>query len=323
MGKRSAFDIEDYRYTLPPKVPMNRSPRFAGAITTMGWTKPESKFTDMFTGNFDRPTLRNDGLTVGPTGDEYYEFPTDKRYMKLANGEYPRLDEITDKDVSSVKDPAKRKALASALEQSKNTIREYPRTNGLGAGPLDLGEYTYSNEVGDAGKIRVAAGKPGNEYAIDSVSNTNTHEESHMMDNLFEEAYKYTSPTAKENASKHNQVSSGIQDNGNYDDRLYELNAQIGGNRNRYTKEMINDVHQYIDFSNGKFNTGPAKEALRRMKASGMQTRWDDDKTKDYMDLLEREAEKLNARADKDADWKDQFVKARDIDGDPHDWRTR
>ena len=284
-----------------------RSDRYAGVITNMGYSKPEVQFWRDVVG-FGSPTinpgLTNEGLAVGPTGDEMFEFPVDTRQAALKQGDYTELADITDPDVRGVEDPVKRQALLEALELSKKTTRTYEKSPYLKGLAGATGSYGYTNSIGDAGEINLALGETGDRYHIDRFSNASAHEEGHMMSNLFKDRYQYGTYDRMGNPYHKYGVRGKDDTNENYNARGYELVAQLGGNRNLYTKEMIDEVNPFIGFQDGEFNSFPADEMLKRVEKSGIKGKYSKEQTADYMKQLNAKVKELNAKAAKDPEWK-------------------
>ena len=310
----------------------DRSNRYAGVITNMGRTRPEPTFWGDVVGIGDtsiQPMLYNKGLAVGPSGDESFEFPTDKRQNAIKNGEYPTLEESlgTSKELSNmlskIEDPRKRSAMLQAINLSHKTKRNYDRLDYTKGSPGATGYYEYSNEVGDPGNISIALGKPGNEFTVDTVGNSMSHEEGHMMSNLYKDSYLYNKPNSYTRGDDRlfTYGVKGRKDNDTYDNLGYELVAQLGGNRNLYTEDMINEVHPYIGFDGSTFNVAPAKEMLRRMEASKINSLYSKEQTAGYMKLLDAEVLRLNKKGKTDAEWLKPYKEASFEDGDPYRWR--
>ena len=111
-----------------------------------------------------------------------------------------------------------------------------------------------------------------------------------------------------------------------YGDNSNELMSDIAGARHMYDKELINDVHQYIDFKDGQFNTNPAKEFVRRRNVEGNTDGYmTDENLKSYMSNLETEAVNLTDRYNNDKVFKHRIDSATKNSGRDNDaiWRNK
>ena len=132
------------------------------------------------------------------------------------------------------------------------------------------GEYSQNTHT-----MRIAM-----DDAIDEVSNVISHEVNHGLEKDY-----YDWDVA-------------------YGDNSNEYVSQIAGSRNRYDKELINEVHQFIGFKDGKFNIDPAKEFIRRRQVENSNkhiAKMDKKSLDSYIDKLNNEAARLNKKYSKDS----------------------
>jgi len=281
------------------KVVGERGPRLAGPLVPLGnYEQDTSWFGD------DSVEIRNKhGIPVGPGGKLYGELDTSKYAGSLVR-EGKRT--VTDKSILSgvIGIPDIDSRYMGTMKKAKDKLLNVKYTVSDGnTVKTPAGKPVYGWSDNDLNEMGLALGP---DAYVSNVSNTFAHESAHMIGNhSFKRSAK------------------------NYGDRHTELIAQISGNRNKYDKDMINKVHPFIDFTDGKFNIDPAIEYLRRIgnmpkipvfggNDKRDQTQFSKSEEKRYLKLLQKEADKLNSMSE---DELEKYKNARFNDGDIYDWR--
>ena len=140
--------------------------------------------------------------------------------------------------------------------------------------PENKASITHGEYLQDTNTMRIAL-----DDTVDKVSNVVSHEVNHGLEKDY-----YDWDVA-------------------YGDNSNEYVSQIAGSRNRYDKELINEVHQFIGFKDGQFNIDPAKEFIRRRQVENSNkhiAKMDKKSLDSYIDKLNNEVTRLNKKYSKD-----------------------
>ncbi len=298
----------------------NRSERYAGVIMNAGQAKrhrnPVKALYEYVSGDTYSSDIRQNGVSVDPLGNSIAEVDTSGVYDGINKVGSNVLEKPTESfifDVDSVGDEELRNVFGGIYDKVKGV--EYDIDTSLEGGKDSLfGAYFGQPDGGLLGNIAISSGD-----FLDGISNAIAHEGSHSAQHASLIGDDFLNRgTLMENMNLYGEAGEA-----KYNDRTFELEAQIGGNRHLYDQGMIKDVHQYIDYVDGKFNVNPAKEMLRRAEVSELKSGMDKADTERYMVKLQDEADMLNERVGADKVFRDKMDRARWNDGDIYDWRDQ
>jgi hypothetical protein len=298
MGKPSAFDIQNYRYTPPAKKPIPKGPRNAGLFVYYGLVDDKNKYiADIAESNVTAPLANGTNWNVG--GLAFDEMPTTGLKKK-----------IYDQTMLSFEPSAKANMRGGYMDKD---TKAYKR-NKVTADNMNTDVYNDfvgvmpENAHGDARTTTTYS-----PFGGESLGAHITYKPSTIKD------YEYFSNTVVPHELQHglgtvkgqlfdNRATSAFDNKSPYDDRLGERIAYMTNGRVDFPEELTSadseyGIHPFIGFDKktGTFNNKPGLAFLKGHVNTGLYT---NTQNKETLNKVNKRIKELNEKFKKDPKFK-------------------